>query len=143
MSNSIIDKFLFSKSSVYSEKYYLYQYNDNNFRVVKLKNSRNSGFEDIKPKKNEFIKQTEDDEVQRVSLSRTRRNVRELALCNNFEYFATLTVNSKNCDRFSLTETQTLIRKKLKKLKRKNSDFAYLFITEKHKNRGFSFSSVW
>lgn len=137
-----MNKFLFSKSSVYQAKYYLYQYNDNNFRVVMLKNSRNPGFEDIKPKKNEFIKQTEDDEVQRVSLSRTRRNIRELALCNNFEYFATLTVSSERCDRFSLTETQTLMRKKLKKLKRKNSDFAYLFITEKHKNRGLSFSSV-
>lgn len=137
-----MNKFLFSKSSVYHENYYLYQYNDNNFRVVKLKNSRSPGFEDTKPKKNEFIKQTEDEEVQRVSLSRTRRNVRELALCNGFEFFATLTVNSERCDRFSLTETQALMRKKLKKLKRKNSDFAYLFITEKHKNGAFHFHGL-
>lgn len=81
-------------------------------------------------------------EVERISLSRTKRDIKEIALCNNFTYFATLTIDSKNCDRFSLTECQELLRKKLKKLKRKNSDFAYLFITEKHKNGAFHFHGL-
>lgn len=99
-------------------------------------------FKKVKKVNNEYIKQKDTDEVERVSLSRTRRNIRELALSNNFEYFATLTINSKNCDRFSLTECQNALRSKLKKLKRKNSNFAYLFITEKHKDNAFHFHGL-
>ena len=131
---------LFSKCSVYTDKFYLYQYNDNNIRIVHQKYCRKKGFEEIK--KQEYIPQINSDEVDRVSLSRTRRNIRELALSNNFEYFATLTVNSEYADRFHLTECQNLLRKKLKKLKRKNDDFAYIFITEKHKNGAFHFHGL-
>lgn len=132
--------FIFSKNQVYIDKFYLYQYNDENIRIVHQKYCRKKGFENIQ--KNSYIPQTEPEEVERISLSRTRRNIRELALSNNFEYFATLTINSKNCDRFSLTECQNLLRLKLKKLKRKDSDFAYLFITEKHKNGAFHFHGL-
>lgn len=133
-------KFLFNKQDVYRETFYLYQYNENDFRICLQKFARQKGFEE--EKKTGYIPQTEPEEVQRVSLSRTKRHIRELALCNGFEYFATLTVDSANADRFSLTDCQDLLRKKLKKLKRKNSDFAYLFITEKHKNGAFHFHGL-
>ena len=96
-------RILFNKNQVYEPKYFLYQYNDNNFRIVLNKYTRNKGFEEIKKFPN-FIPQTEDEEIQRISLSRTKRNIRELALCNGFTHFATITINSKNADRFSLTE---------------------------------------
>ena len=133
-------KFIFSKNQVYSDKFFLYQYNDENIRIVHQKSCRKKGFENIK--KDSYIPQTEPDEVERVSISRTRRNIRELALSNSFEYFATLTINSDYCDRFHLTECQQLLRKKLKKFKRKNCNFAYLFITEKHKNGAFHFHGL-
>ena len=131
-----------TKSNVYKTKFYLYQYNDKNFRLVKLKSVKEKGWEEEKKKKTYIDYNEKNEEIERVSISRTRRNIRELALCNEFEYFATLTVASEHADRFSLTEVQTLLRKKLKALKRKNENFAYLFITEKHKNRSFPLSSV-
>ena len=130
----------FSKYNVYSTRYFLYNYNNNNFRIVKIKSCRNSGFEEIK-KRNNFI-DVNSDEVQRCSLSRTKRNIRELALCNDFEYFCTFTINSENCDRFSLNDVQSNLKKILHKIKRKNKDFAFLIITEKHKNGAFHFHGL-
>lgn len=132
--------FIFSKNQVYDDKYFLYQYNDEDIRIVHQKYCRKKGFEDIK--KDSYIPQQNKQEIDRISLSRTRRNIRELALSNNFEYFATLTINSEYCDRFHLTECQELLRKKLKKLKRKNNEFAYIFITEKHKDGAFHFHGL-
>lgn len=133
-------KFLFTKFDIYNEKYFLYQYNSETIRIVHNKFTREKGFEEFK--QSHIIPQTEPDEIERVSLSRTRRNIRELALCNDFKYFATLTINSEHCDRFHLSDCQKLLRQKLKKLKRKNEEFAYLFITEKHKNGAFHFHGL-
>ena len=138
-------KFIFNKNNVYTSKTFLYQYNDNNFRVVLQKFCRNKGFEEIN-KQETFIKQTDDEEIQRVSLSRTKRNIREIALCNEFTHFATLTINSKNADRFSLTECQELLRKKLRRIrdrkKYNHAEFGYIFITEKHKDGAFHFHGL-
>lgn len=83
---------------------------------------------------------TDDEEIERISLSRTKRNIREIALCNDFEYFATFTINRKSCNRTILTECQDILKQNLKKYKRKNSSFGYLFITEKHTiQEGFHF----
>lgn len=133
-------KFLFNKSDVFRETFTFYQYNDNNCRIVLNKYCRQKGFEELK--NNNYIPQEDSEEVQRVSLSRSRRRIREIALSNNFEYFATITVNEKNCDRFSLTKCQENLRKRLHKLKRRNKNFAFLFITEKHKNGAFHFHGL-
>lgn len=133
-------KFLYTKQNVYTTRFFLYNYNGNNFRIVKIKACRNSGFEELN-KKNTFI-DVNSDEVQRCSLSRTKRNIRELALCNDFEYFATFTVNSEKCDRYTLNDVQDKIKKILHKIKRKNKDFAFLIITEKHKDGAFHFHGL-
>ena len=133
-------KFIFNQNSVYSTRFFLYNYNNNNFRIVKIKSCRNSGFEEIK-KKNSFI-DFNSEEVQRQSLSRTKRNIRELALCNDFEYFATFTVNSEKCDRYSLNDVQDKLKKVLHKIKRNNKYFAFLIITEKHKDGAFHFHGL-
>lgn len=128
--------FLYNKNQVYESKYFLYQYNDTDFRIVHQKYCRKKGFEDL------FKTKRIESESERCSLSRTKRNIRELALCNNFTHFATLTVNSQFADRFSLENCQENLRKIFKKIKRKNSDFKYLFITEKHKNGAFHFHGL-
>lgn len=132
--------FIFNKNQVYNTRFFLYNYNDNNFRIVKIKSCRNSGFEEIN-KKDTFI-DVNSDEVQRCSISRTKRNIRELALCNNFEYFATFTINSEMCDRYTLDIVQDKLKKILHKIKRKNKDFAFLIITEKHKDGAFHFHGL-
>ena len=133
-------KFIYSKQNVYSTRFFLYNYNNNSFRIVKIKSCRNSGFEEIK-KKNNFI-DVNSEEVKKCSLSRTKRNIRELALCNDFEYFATFTVNSEKCDRYVLNDVQDKLKKILHKIKRNNKDFAFLIITEKHKDGAFHFHGL-
>lgn len=133
-------KFIYSKQSVYTSRFFLYNYNNNNFRIVKIKSCRNSGFEEIK-KKNNFV-DVNSEEIQRQSLSRTKRNIRELALCNDFEYFATFTVNSEKCDRYVLNDVQDKLKKILHKIKRNNKDFAFLIITEKHLDGAFHFHGL-
>lgn len=86
---------------------------------------------------------TPDEEIDRISLSRTKRNIREIAICNNFTHFATITVNSQFADRFSLQKCQDLLKLKIKsKIRRYNKDFAYIFITEKHKDGAFHFHGL-
>ena len=131
---------LFNKNQVYSTRFFLYNYNDTNFRIVKVKSCMNSGFEEIN-KKHNFV-DVNSEEIQRQSLSRTKRNIRELALCNDFEYFATFTVNSEKCDRYVLNEVQDKLKKVLHKIKRNNKDFAFLIITEKHKDGAFHFHGL-
>lgn len=136
-------RFLFNKNDVYNTRFFLYNYNGNDFRIVKIKNCRNSGFEEKKKEEKQLgIFDYNSEEVKRCSLSRTKRNIRELALCNNFEYFVTLTVNSEMCDRFSLDSTQEKLKKILKKIRRNNKNFRYIFITEKHKNGAFHFHGL-
>lgn len=133
-------KFIYSKQNVYSTRFFLYNYNNNNFRIVKIKSCRNSGFEEIK-KRNTFV-DVNSEEIKRQSLSRTKRNIRELALCNDFEYFATFTVNSEKCDRYVLNDVQDKLKKVLHKIKRNNKNFAFLIITEKHKDGAFHFHGL-
>ena len=145
-------KILYSGKEIYSSKVFLYQYTDTNFRIVCQKYSKDKGFEKVT--KSNIFKQieefmgltnekiTSDEELERQSLSRTKRNIRELALCNNFTHFATITINSQYADRFHLQECQDLFRKKLKKYRRTHKDFAYIFITEKHKNGAFHFHGL-
>lgn len=129
--------FIFSQNSVYDTKCYLYNYNGSNFRICKLNACRNKGYEDI-DKKNVTCKS----DVERISLSRTRRNIRELALCNNFEYFCTITVSSAKFDRYSLDEVQDNLRKCLRNIRNSSECFKYLIITEKHKDGAFHFHGL-
>lgn len=125
---------------------YLYSYGDSSYyRLVLPKINRKCyTLSDIANELNEdgHIK-TFSSEIDRVSLSRTKRNIREICLSNDFEFFATFTVDSKNADRFSLDECQSLIRKRLRHYQHKISkDFKYILITEKHKNGAFHFHGM-
>lgn len=137
---------------VYKSHCYLVQYNDDYFKILLNKYQKEKGFEKI-TKINPY-KQIEDfmcgtnetittkEELERQSLSRTKRNIKELALCNNFEYFATVTIASSSCDRYSLIECQKKFKCKLQTIKKYNRKFKYLFITEKHKDGAFHFHGL-
>lgn len=146
---------LTSSKSIQHERYYLYQYNDTTFRLVCCKSAKDKGYEEIT--KVDTFQQIEDffglshndelihdAEINRQSLSRTKRNIREIALCNDFSYFATLTVNSnKHCNRFSLQECQDKLKYIIKeRIRRKNKNFKYIFITEKHKDGAYHFHGL-
>lgn len=70
------------------------------------------------------------------SLSRSKRRIREISLCNNFEYFYTQTFSPDSflLDRYDLESVISLMKKKFKAYQRKNKDFKYLVIYEHHKD---------
>ena len=117
-------------------------YNDTYWSLV---NFNDAILKKEKRKRHKSFKETfySEEEIERISLSRTKNRIKEICLCNDFEFFGTITVNSVNSDRFSLTECQEKMKKLCHKLKRKNSDFKFIFITEKHKNGAFHFHGMF
>lgn len=134
-------KFRKFQEPAYKTRYIVTQYNDMYYRISVLKKTLNPNV-DIPKSDNLNIIHTEHEEVQRISISRTIRSIRDYAFSNPFTYFATVTVNSQSCDRFSLEDCQNKLKKILKSIKRKNPNFIYLFLTEKHKNGAFHFHGL-
>lgn len=99
-------------------------------------------YKKLKKHWNNFLNVTDKEEIERISLSRTKNNIKNICLSNNFEYFCTFTVNSKNADRFSLQEVQDKMKKICKSIQRKNKNFKYIYITEQHKNGAFHFHGM-
>lgn len=127
--------FLYSQSSVYEPKTFLYKYNEKSYKLAYIKNCRKSGFELLTNKERSSILKTDKQELERQSLSRTKRNIFEICMCNNFEYFVTLTISPKFCIRNDLEQVQFELKKLLKAYKRKNAAFGYILITETHADR--------
>ena len=88
--------------------------------------------------KSNDINKTSAEEIKRISLSRTKKNILEIALCNSFEYFVTLTVKLNNV-RYDLELAQFELKKLLKAYKRKYKNFKFIIITEKHKDGAYHF----
>jgi hypothetical protein len=84
---------------------------------------------DPKPKKTNNLELTPQQllESQKV----TKRIVRDIALCNNFEYFVTLTFKKDRYDYFKKTQQ---LNDWCKNLRKNHKEFKYLFIPEKHKD---------
>lgn len=117
---------------IYNDTYWsLINLNDNIYRVNKKKRRV-----DVVPG---FFSTPE--EKERVSLSRTKRRIKDICLCNDFEYFVTMTVSSKfdYYNRFDLEECVSNCKKFMHKLKRKSKDFKFIFIIEEHKKGGYHF----
>ena len=133
--------FLASSSSVYSDGYVLYNYDGYNYRLVRSV-TKNSGWELLdKFKENWNYSISNKDDVLKATISRAKRNVREVALCNDFNYFVTLTIADKDV-RYNIDLCFSKLREILKKIKRKYPDFIYLFICEKHKDGAFHFHGL-
>lgn len=115
--------------------YKLIRYNDNYYRLECIKSCP----EVRRPLKFGYSSKTES---ETCSISRTKRNIKSIALANDFEYFVTLTVNSEMCDRFSLQACQDRLKGINKQIKRKYKDFRYIYITEQHKKGGFHFHGL-
>lgn len=153
---------MFKSSDIYEDTFRLYHYQEDVFRLVYY-SKRQKGFErvleqpvsdgyniyDLSDYKYDIPqnKVTNQKEIERISLSRTKRKIKEICLCNDFKYFVTLTINSKNADRFSLQECQDklskLIKAYSKRFSRRNLKFHYILITEKHKNGAFHFHGLF
>lgn len=129
--------FLFSENQAYSSKLILKNYGDNIYRLIYLKKSKNKGFEEITAEKKVHYEKINGSFES--SILRTKTHIKEIVLCNDFEYFATWTINAELQDRFSLDKVVENMKKDLKAYQRKFKDFKYLYIIEKHENGAFHF----
>ncbi len=100
-----------------------------------------------KPDKADEIKKNVDAirEVCRMqeSLSRTKRTIRDLILCNKFDYFCTFTFDGGKVDRMDFSEC----RKKLTKIfdnykQRYSPEFRYVVLPEFHEDGAIHFHGV-
>lgn len=77
------------------------------------------------------------------SLSRSKRNITDLILCNPFEYFCTFTFNAEKIDRYNYDACQSKLRKFFNNFKSRYApDFKYLIIPEFHKDKAIHFHGV-
>jgi len=69
------------------------------------------------------------------NIYRARNKVFEYALCNDWEYFVTLTISNEKFDRYNLGDYYSKFSRWLRYYSKKNNiKIDYLFIPEKHKN---------
>lgn len=117
---------------IYNDTYWsLLNVNDDVFKKYEYKNDL----------KNYNISE---EEKERISLSRSKRRIKDICLCNDFEYFVTMTVSSKikEYNRFDLENCVDNCKKFMKKIQRKSKDFKYIYIIEEHKEGGYHFHGM-
>ena len=66
------------------------------------------------------------------SLSRSRRVILELALCNPWDWFCTFTISPEKADRFDLNGWYKGFTQWLRDNRKKGLEIAYLFVPERH-----------
>lgn len=125
------------KGEVYANDVaYLKKYRDDYYKIVLFRTIRRAGYEAVdgeqdhrKGKKNT----AENDGKLESSLSRTRSAIFELALCNEWELFVTLTQNPEYHDRKDLHTFKTKLSTWIKNYNRlHNTNIKYLLIPELH-----------
>ena len=115
----------------------LYNYNNSGFyRLVELKNTTSLAKSQQKKQPN-----TSTDNMYYNNISRSKKSVKELALCNDFNYFVTITIKN-DYNRFNIDNAFFFLQKFCKKYKRKFSSFSYVFIAEYHKNGAIHFHGL-
>ena len=116
------------------------------YRLIQLKGLRMGARK--RPRKTPYIHSLAEDEGEywerrwnaenerfSSSVSRSRSRVKELAMCNKFEYFCTFTLSDEKQDRFDLKQWVKDFGNWIGNYnKRYNAKLEYLIIPEQHKN---------
>lgn len=85
------------------------------------------------------IKKIENDKKFKNNLIRAKNNIQNIALCNDFKYFVTITFNP-SYDRFNLDVLKSNFKYSLKLIRSVCSiDVKYLVVPEQHKNGAWHF----
>ena len=135
----------YSRDSVYQRSYAtLKRYNDSCYKVVLMKSCRLPGFEEsgmIQTGKRNSAGNTAKLEA---SISRTKSRVTELALCNPWEYFVTLTLDKEKYNRHDLPTFKKHLSKFLNNLRfRYGWNIKYLLIPEQHKDGAWNMHGLF
>lgn len=110
--------------------YVIYDYNNGIFKIVRHKGDKWFGIP--------FSDRQKKDNIEKLdsSLSRSRRVVLELALCNDWSYFCTFTLDGSKHDRFDLDNWHKVFCQWLRDQRKKfpDLDLRYLLVPEQHKD---------
>lgn len=100
-------------------------------KIITMNILRTSGVEDENEKRSE--RGTVNSEKLINNISRTKNNIFELAYCNKWEYFVTLTIDPKKYDRTDLRHYNKDLNYFIKNYNKKyNLNIKFLFIPELH-----------
>jgi hypothetical protein len=102
------------------------------YKVVRLKTLRNKGMSLI----NGYVpKGTAHDEKLECNIRRSKAKIQEYVMCNDWDYFVTLTLDKKKYDRYNLERYHKDITLFIRDInKRREIKVKYLFIPEQHKD---------
>jgi len=138
-------KLNYNKKDIFNYDYIKFlKYNNDNYKLIQFKHPvRKPGFEEDSKFKidNEDIEETEktenqEEEYLRQSISRTKKNIHDYALCNDFQYFVTLTFDRKKYDSTDIRLLKLQVGQWLNNYKKRtNSNLKYLLIPELHSDK--------
>ena len=122
-----------SKSHIYeNDLITIKQYNEHKVKIVYQKSCRKSGYEPIGNAKKKGSVNTE---KLSCNVDRAKAKVRELVLCNQWEYWCTFTINPEKYDRYRLKEYMKDFAEFIHNYNRRKEDgVKYLLIPEQHKD---------
>lgn len=133
-------KIKYIHNEIYSNNYLkIDEFNEEYYKVTQFKNKvRKSGFEEENNSSSYYnsSEPVEPEEILRQSLSRTKRKIFEYALCNDFEYFCTLTFDRNKIDSSDIDNLKKKVGQWLNNnIKRKNHNLKYILIPELHSDK--------
>lgn len=117
----------------------LKKYNQNKYKLVTLKNSiKTAGYEEEKntlydvESKNNHNRNVNDEKLEN-NIIRAKSKVLEYALCNDFEYFVTLTLDSKKMNRDNINEYIKKLGQYIRDIRKSTGEkIEYVLIPERH-----------
>lgn len=116
----------------------LKKYGDEKLKLTLFRSLRIKGVE--APTTPEWIRGTKYTEKLDESISRSRSTIFELAFCNDWDFFCTLTVNKEKLNRYDLKSLSRAISEFAKyESKRTGKKILYLLIPELHKDGAWHF----
>lgn len=109
----------------------LKRYGDVSYKLLHLASVRTKGVE----LENPVAKGSVNDKKLNFNICRARSKVREYGLCNDWDYFLTLTLNPDKHDRFDLQAFKKSLSQWVRDYRKKHGvSLQYLLIPEQHKN---------
>jgi len=123
----------FSESRYINSCSILKMYNKNVYKLITIKcNIKVSGYEE---KEDNCKTREKNGEKIKESIIRTRSKILEYALCNDFEYFVTLTLDAKKMERDNIEKFIKKLGQYIRDLrKHTGQNIEYLLIPERHKD---------
>lgn len=123
--------------------YRIYSYPQSDIYLKHVYMKRDRGHSVTDRNTSEIIDRVEHDGRLESSLSRSRRHIRDLVLCNPFEYFCTFTFNGKVVDRYDYVACQKKLRKFFNHFRSRYApDFVYLIVPDFHKDGAVHFHGL-